>query len=71
MKYTDEQSVALAGDIDLTPDQLKAKYGGDVGEHPVATRACFEKDRKLFFGNPEYWRYVETVVQLSQRIHRL
>lgn len=53
-RLTDEQKAVMKDDMGMTTDQLKAKYGGEEGEHPVATRADFETDRKLFFGQPEY-----------------
>lgn len=67
MKFTDEQKAVMRADFDLTADQLKEKYGGEDGEHPVLNRALFELDRKLMFGDPYYWRYVETCLIITKK----
>jgi hypothetical protein len=68
MKFTDEQKAVMRADFDLTVDQLKEKYGGEDGEHPVLTRALFEADRRLIFGDPKYWPYVEVCLLLYPSI---
>lgn len=65
MKLTDEQKAILDADHKLTIEQLKEKYGGEDGEHPVLTRALFESDKRLLFGDPKYWPYVETCLQIN------
>lgn len=70
MKFTDDQIAIIDGDAGLTVDQLKEKYGGEDGDHPVITRALFEVDRRLMLGDPKYWPYVEICIHLTAKQKR-